>query len=52
MTVAEVEQALGRLDAAELGVVRGYEIAHKNRVTLLRAIDEKLEARAQDAMPA
>lgn len=52
LTVGEVEQALDGLDAAELGVVRGYEIAHKNRVTLLRAIDEKLEARAQQAMPA
>jgi len=38
--IAKVE----KLNAAELTAVRAYEAAHKNRKTVLRAIDEQLSA--------
>lgn len=52
MNAPEVEAALSTLDLVQLGSVRAYEMAHKNRVTVLRALDEKLEDRAQAAATA
>lgn len=49
MNVDEVGERLGLLDIAKLEEVRAYEVAHKNRVTVLREIDAELEARAQAA---
>lgn len=49
MNVEEVRERLGLLDVAKLQEVRAYEVAHKNRVTILREIDAELEARAQAA---
>lgn len=49
MNVEEVRERLGLLDVAKLQEVRAYEAAHKNRVTVLREIDDELEARAQAA---
>ncbi|MGH2543187.1 MAG: hypothetical protein ACRDIB_10330, partial [Ardenticatenaceae bacterium] len=42
LNAQEVESALEGLDLAQLGAVRAYELSHKNRVTVLRAIDQKL----------
>lgn len=44
MTVAELEPVLVTLSAEELNTVKEYELAHENRVTLLRVIDSKLES--------
>lgn len=40
--VEEVIDALKGLDEMQLRTVRAYEVGHKNRITLLRTIDEKL----------
>jgi hypothetical protein len=45
-TVEELEKVLPELTIAQLKAVKAYEHAHKDRVTLLRAIDEALAARA------
>jgi hypothetical protein len=50
MNVEEVREQLGLLDVVKLQEVRGYEVAHKNRITVLREIDAELEARAQAAV--
>lgn len=42
MTAKEVTDKLGTLNAAELKVARAYEAGTKNRVTVLREIDEML----------
>ncbi len=44
MTVAELEPVLATLSAEELNAIKAYEIAHENRVTLLRAVDSELES--------
>jgi len=41
-TVEEVNAALSGLDPVQLRIVRAYEVNRKNRVTILRTIDEKL----------
>jgi hypothetical protein len=43
LTVEEVVSRLGGLDADGLRVIHAYESEHKGRVTVLRAIDERLE---------
>lgn len=45
LAVHEIEPLLNTLDVEELKFVAGYEVAHANRVTLLRAIEEELESR-------
>jgi polyhydroxyalkanoate synthesis regulator phasin len=45
-TVDELEKVLPELTVAQLQAVKAYEQAHKDRVTLQRAIDEALDARA------
>lgn len=42
LNVDEIISLLRPLDAVELRMVRKHEINHKNRVTVLRAIDQKL----------
>lgn len=42
MNVKEVTEALDGLDTEMLAAVRTYEVATKNRVTVLREIDERL----------
>lgn len=49
MNVEEVGERLGLLDVEKLAEVRAYELTHKNRITVLREIDNELEARAQAA---
>jgi hypothetical protein len=39
MTASEVVERLVGADEATLGVVRLYEAAHRNRVTVLRATE-------------
>jgi hypothetical protein len=46
--VNDVVEALEGLDPRDLELVRDYESQHKNRKTVLRAIDQKLAAAAQD----
>lgn len=41
-TVEEITSELDSLDEMQLRTVRAYEVTNKNRVTLLRAIDEQL----------
>lgn len=48
LNVQEVEDALTGLDSTELAAVRGYEMANKDRVTVLRAIDARLEELARE----
>ncbi|MCB9760878.1 MAG: hypothetical protein H6739_13655 [Alphaproteobacteria bacterium] len=43
LNVKKVGQAVEGLDRVELLRVRRYEVAHKNRVTVLRAVDRELE---------
>lgn len=50
MNVEEVKAELGGLNVAQLGMVRAYEVARKERVMVLRAIDEELEARAEKVL--
>ncbi len=45
LTVEEIEPLLNTLDAEQLQFVAEYEVAHENRVTLLREIESKLEER-------
>ena len=45
LTVDDVEPLLPTLSPGELKALAAYEEKHKNRVTLLRAIDEQLEQR-------
>ncbi len=52
MNAQEVDGALAGLSGAELGAVRAYELANKNRVTVLRALDDRLAALGADATPA
>lgn len=47
LTVEEIEPLLSNLDAAELSNLAAYEAAHENRVTLLRAVEDELEARTE-----
>jgi len=42
LTVAEVSASLDGLSVYQLDKVRRYEVARKNRVTLLREIDERI----------
>lgn len=42
LNVDEIVTHLDALDAIELQLVRKHEISHKNRITVLRAIDQKL----------
>ena len=42
MTVKELTPLLETLDAPGLLMVREYEVAHAKRVTLLRAIEERM----------
>ncbi len=42
LNVDEIINLLGPLDGIELRAIRKYEMANKNRVTVLRAIDQKL----------
>jgi hypothetical protein len=44
LTVPQVEHELDRLDRRELKSIRKYETEHKNRKTLLEALDERLAA--------
>jgi hypothetical protein len=46
--VNDVVEALEGLDPPDLELVRDYESEHKNRKTVLRAIDQKLAAAVQD----
>ncbi len=43
LSIKKVTPFLADLDAEDLRVLRAYEAEHKNRVTLLRAIDKKLD---------
>jgi uncharacterized protein YukE len=43
LNVKEVTDAIGELDLWSLQKVRDYEAANKNRVTVLRAVDARLE---------
>ena len=43
LSIKKVRPFLADLDAEDLRVLRTYEVEHKNRVTLLRAIDKRLE---------
>jgi hypothetical protein len=52
MNAQQVEAAIQKLDVVELGIVRAYELANKNRVTVLRALDQELEQRSQELAPA
>jgi len=45
LTAAEVVARLSQLNAKELRLLREYETAHANRVTVLRAIDARLAAK-------
>lgn len=42
LNVEEIINLLSPLDTIQLRVIRKHEVAHKNRVTVLRAIDQKL----------
>ena len=44
MAAKEIVDQLGGMDEAALKTTRAYEAAHKNRVTILREIDERLTA--------
>jgi len=44
LNVKQVITKLAALNADQLRAVRAYEVAHKNRVTVLRAVDEHLAA--------
>lgn len=44
LNVKEVVSQLDNLSPAELATIKEYEIAHENRVTVLREIDRRLEA--------
>lgn len=44
LTVDEVESKLSGLDKGELKEIRDYEKKHKNRKTLLEALDRELDA--------
>lgn len=50
LNVEQVSAKLSTLNVAQLGTVRAYEVANKNRVTVLRALDDELEARAEKAL--
>jgi hypothetical protein len=52
MTVEEVETVLGGMDEKKLAELRTYEATHKNRVTVLRAVDEEFAARAKAELKA
>jgi signal transduction histidine kinase len=45
--VEEVMGALDGLDEMQLRTVRAYEVSHKNRITVLRAVDERLADQMQ-----
>ncbi len=52
MTVDEITAQFEGLDAERLQAVRAYEETHHNRVTVLRALDKRLEALNQPEAPA
>ena len=43
LTAKELVERLGEMDEAELRAVRAFEAGTKNRVTVLREIDERLD---------
>lgn len=45
LTVKEVIQRLPALDMMQLQLLRNYEAAHTNRITVLRAVDEQIKER-------
>ncbi len=47
LTVEEIEPMLKAMSESELDYLANYEAAHENRVTLLRAIEQEQEARAE-----
>lgn len=47
LTVEEIEPMLKAMSESELDYLANYEAAHQNRVTLLRAIEQEQEARAE-----
>lgn len=47
LTIKKLEPLLAALDEAALHAVRAYELANKNRVTVLRLLDERLAAPAE-----
>jgi hypothetical protein len=51
LTAEEIVERLPRLNKPELLHVKVYEQEHSNRVTILRAVDERLAAKAEDNAP-
>ena len=47
LNAERVAELLPTLDEAQLRTVQTYEQAHGNRVTVLRAIDKLIEAKAE-----
>jgi hypothetical protein len=41
MTVAQIKRRLGRLSRSQVQKIRQYEVRHKNRKSLLEAIDRR-----------
>ena len=48
LTVSEAKPKLQRLDARDLKTVRQYETKHKNRKTMLEAIDRQLDGKQKE----
>jgi len=42
LTISEIDKRLNALSAAQLRKMRGYEVRHKNRKSLLAKIDNRL----------
>jgi hypothetical protein len=49
LTVDQVKAKLAELDAESLSAMRSYEATHKQRVTVLRELDDALQAHTTEA---
>ena len=51
LTASEITEALAGLSREQLLIIREYELGHKNRVTVLRAIEHLLEGKSAPQEP-